>query len=135
MDEIKFILVILSATIASSFTDWFFMGILFHEKYKSTPEIWRNPDGGSEIKAIILSVAINFSAFTFFVIIANALGVTRFEKLLLLAVFSWIVGALPVLITNALFIKLHPLVVVSNAFGWLVKFCLIVAAFEIFLGK
>jgi hypothetical protein len=135
MDVVKFLLTVVSATIASSFTDWFFMGILFHEKYKSTPEIWRNPAGGSETKAILWAVAINFFAFALFVFIANALRVNGFEKLLLLAFFSWLVGALPVLITNALFIKLHPLVVVSNALGWLVKFCLIAVAFEIFLGQ
>jgi hypothetical protein len=35
---------------------------------------------------------------------------------------------LPLLITNALFIKLHPLTVVAHALGWLVKLLVAAAA-------
>jgi hypothetical protein len=34
-----FVLAVLVAGIVSSFTDWFFGGILFHRKYSAHPEI------------------------------------------------------------------------------------------------
>jgi hypothetical protein len=40
----------------------------------------------------------------------------------------WIIAPLPLMITNALFIKLHPLNVVANSLGWLVKLLLAGAA-------
>jgi hypothetical protein len=39
-------LAILAAAIATSLADWLFFGVLFHEKYKAFPEVWRRPEGG-----------------------------------------------------------------------------------------
>ncbi len=50
---------------------------------------------------------------------------------LVFAVLVWLMVPVPLLITNALFIKLHPLVVVSNSLGWLAK--LVVAALSVTL--
>ena len=39
MNWTHFVLAVLVAGIVSSFTDWFFGGILFHRKYSAHPEI------------------------------------------------------------------------------------------------
>jgi len=41
----RFVLVVLIASVVTSFSDWLFMGILFHDKYKAAPEIWRSFSG------------------------------------------------------------------------------------------
>lgn len=37
---------VLLAIVLTSFTDWFFVGALFHEKYRAHSEVWRRPRGG-----------------------------------------------------------------------------------------
>jgi hypothetical protein len=39
-------LAILLSGLAVSMTDWFFFGVLFHDKYLAYPEIWRPLPGG-----------------------------------------------------------------------------------------
>ena len=128
MDWIRVVLAVLVAGLASSMTDWFFGGILFHEKYGAYPEIWRHSSGGGETKAIAWSIGLSFIACAVFVLILELLGIAGWERTLGLALLVWGAGCVPVLITNALFIKLHPLVVVSNSLGWLVKLGLFAAA-------
>ena len=41
MFEPRVFLAILAAGLATSLTDWLFMGVLFHEKYLAFPEVWR----------------------------------------------------------------------------------------------
>jgi hypothetical protein len=43
-----------------------------------------------------------------------------------LALAAWLIGPLPLIVTNALFIKLQPQIAASHSLGWLVK--LIIAA-------
>jgi hypothetical protein len=128
MDWGRFGLAVLAAGSASSMTDWLFAGSLFHDKYNAYPEVWRYPAGTSESKAVVWSIVSGFFACAAFTLIVIALGVHGWRETLLLALLVWAAAALPLLITNALFIKLHFLVVVSNALGWLVKLGLAAAA-------
>ena len=45
----------------------------------------------------------------------------------------WLIGPLPLLLANALFIKIDPLVTASHAAGWLAKLLLCGAAVAFFL--
>jgi hypothetical protein len=46
---------VLAATIVSSFTDWFFFGVLFHSRYQAYPEVWRSEfSGNKEWNAIMI---------------------------------------------------------------------------------
>jgi hypothetical protein len=45
-----------------------------------------------------------------------------------LAVAVWLLGPLPLILTNAAFMKLHRVFVVSYAAGWLVKLILVAVA-------
>ena len=38
-------LAILAAGFVGSFTDWLFMGMLFHDRYLAFPQIWRKKPG------------------------------------------------------------------------------------------
>jgi hypothetical protein len=50
-----------------------------------------------------------------------------------LAVVVWLIGPLPLILTNAAFIKLHRLFVAAQAIGWLVKLLIVAAAVGWFL--
>jgi len=51
-----------------------------------------------------------------------------------LALAIWLVGPVPLLITNALFIKLHPAISTSFCVGWLVKLMVAAIAVSLILG-
>jgi hypothetical protein len=128
MDWGRVALAVLASGLASSMTDWLFAGSLFHGKYNAYPEVWRYPAGAGERRAVLWSIVAGFFACAAFTLIVVSLGMHGWGETLLLALLVWAAAALPVLITNALFIKLHPLVVLSNALGWLVKLGLAAAA-------
>ena len=45
-----------------------------------------------------------------------------------LAVAVWLIGPLPLILTNAAFMKLHRVFVVSYAIGWLIKLTIVAVA-------
>ena len=50
-----------------------------------------------------------------------------------LAVAVWLFGPLPLILTNAAFMKLHQVFVASYAIGWLVKLIIVAVAVGWFL--
>jgi uncharacterized membrane protein YbaN (DUF454 family) len=114
--------VVVSAVICV-FTDWFFMGFLFHEKYKQYPEVWRNSGAtGNESKAIAWSMLMTLVTCIAFVYVEGmVVASSGYSGALALTVGIWLAIPVPLLITNSIFIKLHPLVVVSHSLGWLAK--------------
>ena len=111
--------------VAASLCDWLFMGVLFHERYKTYPEVWR--DAGNERMKII--VAQIFSAMTAagFVWLATLIGPLSLRTAVAVAALLWLLGPLPLLLGNHLFIKLDPYVTATHAMGWLVKLIVIAA--------
>jgi hypothetical protein len=120
-------LAILLSGLAVSMTDWFFFGVLFHDKYLAYPEIWRQAPGG-EGKAVIWSILLGFVTCGAFVLVCSAFHVRGYAAATGVAVAVWLMAPLPIVITNALFIKLHPLMVVAHALGWLAKLLVAAAA-------
>ena len=133
MDFIKFALAIIASGIGSSATDWFFTGVLFHDRYDAHPEVWRSPGGAAETRAVILSVTLSFCTCAAFVLSAWTFNITGFGPTLLFAFCIWLCGSLPLVVTNSFFIKLHPLIVLSNSIGWLVKLSLAAIATVLFV--
>lgn len=105
--------------VLAGLADWYFGGVLFHDKYQAHPEIWRARETNMYAIAAAQVLAL-VSAFAF-VVIAARLNATDYGSALTLGFYSWLLAPLPILLTNYAFIKLHPLVVASNAVGWLVK--------------
>jgi len=116
----------LAGAVLGSIADWVFAGVLFHGRYQRYPEVWRTARneglriGGAQLLCLLTSVA--------FVLLAIMVGQTGLAGTLKLAAMVWLIGPLPLLVTNALFIKIDPLVTASHAAGWLVKLLLIGAA-------
>ena len=122
MNWMHYATAVVVAVVVCSLTDWLFMGVLFHEKYKQHPEIWRaSVSGGGESKAIAWATLLTMVTCAAFVYLCVAFGHTTHPRTCALALGVWFAVPLPMLVTNAFFIKFHPLVVVSHALGWLAK--------------
>lgn len=104
-----FLAAVITAAILGSLSDWFFGGILFHEEYRAHPEIWRTSGGKSEGLAIVWSTLLGVVTYTVFIYLAARLNTLGWLPVLGLAFGVWLLAPLPLLITNALFIKIHSL--------------------------
>ncbi|HWP02462.1 MAG TPA: hypothetical protein VNL96_03310 [Gemmatimonadaceae bacterium] len=118
----RILLAIVMANLVVSLVDWYFFGVLWHEKYKAYPEVWRRPQGGpGEGRAVALSALVGALTPTVFVLLCVALGMVRLQQALQLGVGVWLVAPVPMWSWNYIFMKVHPLVVVSGIVGWLVR--------------
>jgi hypothetical protein len=118
---------ILIGAVLGSLADWLFAGVIFHGRYQVYPEVWRAGAGG-ERRRIILAQLLALVTSAGFVLLAWKLHQTDYSGNLKLAAMIWLIGPLPMLLANALFIKIDHLVTASHAVGWLVKLLLIGAA-------
>ena len=112
---------VVASGVAASFADWFFMGVLFHRLYLATPEVWRLKPGQSETRPILASTFIGVLSCAAFIYLCIWAGTLSLKGALCTAVIAWAAAAAPVIFTNVIWIRLHPLVSVSHALGWLVR--------------
>lgn len=129
MNWTRLALITIGAGVLTSLTDWFFAGDWLHQRY-SYPEIWRQ---GAETKAIALTSPLPFLTCGIFVYMAARLGLHSTASALKLALSVWFIGPLPLILTNAAFMKLHRVFVASYAFGWLVKLAVVAVVVGYFL--
>jgi hypothetical protein len=124
MNWMRLVAIIVGAGIISSLTDWFFAGDWIHRRF-TYPEIWRK---GAEGRAIALTSPLPFLTCGVFALVAACLGIHSVSGAVKLAVAIWMIGPLPLILTNAAFIKMHLVFVVSYATGWLVKLLIVALA-------
>jgi hypothetical protein len=129
MNWTRFIAIVIGTGIASSLTDWFFAGDWLHRRY-TYPEIWRE---GVEKRAIAITSPLPFLTCGVFAYIIVWLGLQSLTSASKLAFAIWLMGPLPLILTNAAFMKLHRVFVVSYALGWLVKLVVVAVAVGCFL--
>jgi hypothetical protein len=129
--DLNLVWAILAGALLGSLADWLFMDVIFHGRYQRYPEVWR--PGVQERGRILLAQAFALLTAAAFVALAWKLRQTDARGALKLAAMIWLIGPLPLLAANALFIKIDHLVTASHAAGWLVKLLLIGAATAWFL--
>lgn len=125
----RFTVVVVGAGVVTSLTDWFFAGDWIHRRY-TYPEIWRQ---GVEGRAIALTSPLPFLTCGVFAYVLVWLRLASLVGAAKLAVAVWLIAPLPLILTNAAFMKLHRVFVVLYATGWLVKLMVIAAAVSWFL--
>lgn len=131
----QYVLAVVVAVAASSFSDWYFMGVLFHDKYLVYPEVWRRPQGGrGENLAVAWAQLLSVFTCATFIHIASASGQLGWWPALRLAFGVWLMVPMPLLVTNALFIKIHPLNTLASLLGWLAKLLICAVCVRLFLG-
>ena len=128
MHSTRLVLIVIGAGIVSSLTDWFFAGDWLHRRY-TYPEVWRQGDEG---RAIALTSPLPFLTCGVFACVIAWLGL-HLAGAVKLAIALWLIGPLPLILTNAAFMKLHRVFVASYAAGWLVKLLIVAVATACFL--
>ena len=112
---------LVSAFIAS-FTDWYFFGVLFHDRYMKTPGIWKKyKDKKDEMRSIWISEAVMSVSLLVFVLVCAHTGWTTFSSSIQAALVFWIMIPLPLLVTNAIYIPMDRRIVMSHSLGWLAR--------------
>ncbi|HXB68067.1 MAG TPA: DUF1761 domain-containing protein [Candidatus Acidoferrales bacterium] len=136
MNAAYFAEAVLAATVVSSLTDWFFFGVLFHARYQAYPEVWRREfSGGNEWKAVLMATIVSVVMACAFLYLLHRLGLHGYVQPLQLAVAIWLIAALPATVTNFIFIKLHPGILVSHSLGWLLRLAVFAASFAAILDR
>jgi len=129
MNWTRLALITIGAGILTSLTDWLFAGDWIHRRY-TYPEVWRQ---GVESRSIALTSPLPFLTCGFFACLATRLGLHTVSSAVKLAVAVWLIGPLPLILTNAAFMKLHRVFVASYALGWFTKLVLVALAVGWFL--
>jgi len=135
MYEPRVLLAILASGVATSFTDWLFMGVLFHEKYLAFPEMWRIKPGQPDKALIFWSQVVSLVSCAAFILVCARLGFHTWAATLKLAAMAWAMGPLPILIQNLMWTKVHPQITAGHLAGWLVRLLVCAVAFMLLLGE
>jgi hypothetical protein len=130
----RFGVTVLAGGASSSLTDWLFMGDWIYKRFAHSPEIWRYPGGHGETRAIIWASLFPFLTCAVFALLCIRLQLFSYSATIGLALAVWLMGPLPLTITNSLFIKLSLAVATAHSVGWLVKLCLAAIAVVVILG-
>jgi hypothetical protein len=130
MNWTRFVLITIGAGVVTSLTDWFFAGDWLHRRY-TYPEVWRQ---NVETKAIALTSPLPFLTCAAFAYLAARLGIYSVPRAAKLAIAIWLIGPLPLILTNAAFMKLHRVFVASYAIGWLTKLLIVAIAVGFWLA-
>lgn len=119
----RFALAVLASGVAGSFTDWFFMGFLFHSKYLENPEVYRIQAGQSDTAKIVGSSVFGLVSSAVFIYLCywtGALPILRSD--IRMAAVVWLLAPVPITLSNVLWMKFHPLLGLSHMLGWLARF-------------
>ncbi|MCU1283698.1 MAG: hypothetical protein JWO13_48 [Acidobacteriales bacterium] len=125
----------LVAAVVSSITDWFFFGVLFHDKYLAHPEVWRKKAGDSEAKSILLSTILGTFSCAAFIMLCAGLRFNEYSEAFKLAIMIWLVGALPIVLTTQVFIKLHPALAVTHSLGYFARLLISAVSYVFFVNR
>jgi hypothetical protein len=119
------VIAVFAAGTVATFSDWLFMGILFHDRYSKYPEVWWPEVGeGKDRRGIIWASILGYLSVAAVVMLCAVAGVHDIAGALLLSALAWAAGPLFVLIVNGFFIKFDPLVTAAHSAGYLARFLL-----------
>src|SRR5205814_6447224 len=104
------------AGILAIFTSWFWMGFLFHRFQRLTPNTWRLENNRSYLLSSIITFLSCIAIATVFLLVARMGGVFAGGCIgaLRFAAVCWIALSAPLIVNAAVFINLHPGLVVGQ---------------------
>jgi|SRR5215469_1233341 len=116
------LLAFICSAVVTSLTDWYFFGVLFHDRYGTTPGVWRTyREKSDEYRSIGIAQAILAVSLLVFILACSRLGLTSAKSALLTAGTVWAMIPVPLIATNAVFIPMDRLLVLSHSLGWLAR--------------
>jgi hypothetical protein len=106
----------------SILTSWLWMGVIFHRFQNLTPGTWRRETTLSYVVSSAIHMLTAITIAIFFSVLKqhapNFLG-TGLQHVIGFAFVVWAVFAVPIILDTAIFVRLHPMVVVGQLFDWL----------------
>jgi hypothetical protein len=124
MSYLRILVAVLAAGTINMFSDWLFMGVLFHERYNRYPEVWWPGlrSKAADTRAIAISSVLGY--LTAFAVVALCIHghAHSIPSALFLAFAAWLGGPLVMQVTNGFWIKTDPLITVAHSLGWLTRF-------------
>ena len=109
----------------ATFTDWLFMGVLYHSHYERHPGTWwASLREKGDSRAIVASSVVGYLP-SFAVVLLCAFAHTHgIGAALAVSLFAWLAGPLPLLVINGFWIRIDPHVTFAHALGWLARLAL-----------
>ncbi len=127
MNWVRLAMVAAAAGVLATFTDWLLSGDWVQKRFNHT-EVWREDSG---ILKVLLSTVLPFVTCAGFALLAYKLQIIGMRNCVKLAVAIWVIGPLPLIVSKAIFLKIHRVFLALLAASWLVK--LLIAA--VLVGK
>ena len=122
MNYTHIILAFAASAILASFTDWFFFGFLFHDRYQATPGVWKKyKDKKDEMRSIMICLGYMSITSLVFVVGCAWLAITTLPASLAAAMGIWIMIPVPLLLSNAVYIPMDRRIVLGHSLGWLAR--------------
>jgi hypothetical protein len=119
----------------ATFTDWLFMGILWHDAYNKYPEVWwPGIREGKDRMGIIVASVLGYVMTAGVVLLCVMANVRTIIGGLEVAFLAWLAGPLVPIVVNGFFIKLDPKITFAHTIGYLARLILAGAAGGIALG-
>jgi len=112
--------VFVAGTLAS-FTDWFFMGTLFHGRYQRTPDTWW-PRAGNETMPILYSTALGYITAAAVMWLCALAGVDGVMSGIKIAFIAWLAGSFVQVATTHIWVRVDPMVSLAHGLGYLARF-------------
>src|ERR1700761_3950018 len=97
---------VFAAGTLASFTDWFFMGVLFHDRYGRYPETWWPRDKKTEMKPILYSTALGYVTAAAVMALCAMAGVDSIRSGIEVAVLAWLAGSFVQVATTQIWIRI-----------------------------
>jgi hypothetical protein len=117
------------AGILSTFTDWLLAGDWLQSRLGSQ-DVWRKTGG---ILSVLISTALPFITCGAFALLAYKLQIIGLRNSVKLGLAIWVIGPLPLAVSNTLFFKLHRVYAALYATAWLVKLMIAAVVFAKFV--
>ena len=123
MNLIHLAAVAAAAAVLATYTDWVLAGDWVQKRF-GNPEIWRK----RSTVAVLVSTVLPFITCAGFALLASRIQFLGLRNCLKLALAIWVIGPLPLIISQTIFLKLNRMVAALFAASWLVKLTIIAVA-------
>lgn len=121
MNWVRLAAVAATAGVLTTFTDWLLAGDWL-QKLFGNPEAWRKRGG---VLSVVISTVLPFITCAGFAVLAWKLQLDGMRNCAKLGLAIWVIGPLPLITSNAIFIKLNRMYIALHAISWLVKLMII----------
>lgn len=110
-----------AAGVLATFTDWLLAGDWLQKRF-GNPEVWRR---SGSVLSVLTSTALPFITCAGFAVLAWKLQLVGMRNCVKLGLAIWVIAPLPLIVSNAIFLKLNRVFAVLHAASWLVKLMII----------